>query len=84
MTLSASIRPAPGLLFRPPPRSFLAWALAFSLVATISGIHHVNERVDRAQWPIYDAGFIIWGAAMLLAGFLLLRGSRREMAPQEV
>ncbi|MGB5083498.1 MAG: DUF2243 domain-containing protein [Methylocystis silviterrae] len=54
------------------------------MTATISGIHHVNERVDRAQWPIYDAGFIIWGAAMLLAGFLLLRGSRREMALQEV
>ncbi|WP_018406399.1 DUF2243 domain-containing protein [Methylocystis rosea] len=44
----------------------------------VLGIHHVNERVDRAQWPIYDAGFIIWGAAMLLAGFLLLRGGKAE------
>jgi hypothetical protein len=39
-----------------------------------------GERVDRAQWPIYDAGFIIWGAAMLLAGFLLLRGVRARAA----
>ena len=45
----------------------------------VLGIHHVNERVDRAQWPIYDAGFIIWGAAMLLAGFLLLRGGKAEV-----
>ncbi|WP_232365969.1 hypothetical protein [Methylocystis silviterrae] len=47
----------------------MAWALAFSLVATISGIHHVNERVDRAQWPIYDAGFIFWGAAIVAGQF---------------
>lgn len=46
-------------------------------------IHHVNERVDRALWPIYDAGFIIWGVAMLLIGFLLLRGVRREMPAAE-
>lgn len=46
----------------------------------ILGVHHVNERVDRAQWPIYDAGFIIWGAAMLLVGVLLLRGRTVEAA----
>ncbi len=34
-------------------------------------IHHVNETVDRALWPIYDVGFILWGAVMLLAGLAL-------------
>ena len=44
----------------------------------ILGIHHVNERVDRDQWPIYDAGFIVWGVAMLLMGFALLRSAGRR------
>ena len=39
----------------------------------ILGLHHVNETVPRAQWPLRDAGFLIWGAAMILVGWLLRR-----------
>ncbi len=44
------------------------------------GIHHVNETAPREQWPIWDIGFLIWGAAMLLAGWLLVRAGRRSEA----
>ena len=37
------------------------------------GIHHVNETVPREQWFLWDAGFLIWGAAMLGGGWWLLR-----------
>ena len=95
MTQSASIRPARARAAFPTAAGrrlagalLIGWG-GFNLYDgvinhLVLGIHHVNDRVDRAQWPIYDAGFIIWGAAMLLIGFLLLRGSRRERAPQEV
>ncbi len=46
----------------------------------ILGIHHVNETVPRAQWIYWDVGFLIWGALMLLGGWLLLRAGRRETA----
>jgi uncharacterized membrane protein len=55
---------------------------AFNLVeGTIShhilGLHHVNETVSREYWPYWDLAFLAWGAAMLLAGLLMLRtGSR--------
>jgi uncharacterized membrane protein len=32
------------------------------------GIHHLNETVAREQWVYWDVGFLIWGAAMILAG----------------
>lgn len=41
------------------------------------GIHHVNETVPRAQWIWWDIGFLVWGAAMLIGGWLWLRRSRR-------
>jgi uncharacterized membrane protein len=44
------------------------------------GIHHVNETVPREQWIWWDAGFIAWGAAMLLAGWWLWRSGRRDTA----
>lgn len=44
------------------------------------GLHHVNETVPREQWIYWDLGFLIWGAAMLVAGWLLLRSGRRETA----
>lgn len=37
------------------------------------GIHHVNETVPREQWIYWDVGFLIWGAAMILIGWWLLR-----------
>ena len=37
------------------------------------GLHHVNETVPRDQWIVWDLGFLAWGAAMLIGGFLLMR-----------
>ena len=34
------------------------------------GLHHVRPGADQG---VYDVGFLVWGGAMLLAGFLLLR-----------
>ncbi len=50
----------------------------------ILGIHHVNERAPQAQWLYWDLGFLAWGAAMLLIGWLLLRAGRRETVPHAV
>jgi uncharacterized membrane protein len=44
------------------------------------GIHHVNETVPREQWIYWDLGFLAWGAAMLVGGWLLLRAGRSETA----
>jgi uncharacterized membrane protein len=46
----------------------------------IFGIHHVNETVARDQWIYWDIGFLLWGAAMLAGGWLLLRSGRQETA----
>lgn len=46
----------------------------------ILGIHHVNETVPRAQWIIWDLGFLIWGVAMLGGGWVLLRRGQRATA----
>lgn len=45
------------------------------------GIHHVNERVERAHWLAWDLGFLAWGLAMLLAGLWLLRRARGGRGP---
>lgn len=42
------------------------------------GIHHVNETVPREQWVHWDVGFLLWGAAMLVGGWSLLRAGERE------
>ncbi|MDB5414927.1 MAG: hypothetical protein JWR10_3262 [Rubritepida sp.] len=42
------------------------------------GIHHVNETVSRQYWIWWDLGFLIWGAAMLVGGWFLLRSGRAE------
>jgi uncharacterized membrane protein len=44
------------------------------------GIHHVNETVPREQWIFWDVGFLTWGAAMLMAGWFLLKVGQRETA----
>jgi uncharacterized membrane protein len=44
------------------------------------GIHHVNETVPREQWIYWDMGFLIWGAAMLIGGWLWMRREKRKMA----
>lgn len=58
---------------------------AFNLVEglinhQLLGIHHVNETVPRDQWMYWDMGFLLWGAAMLAGGFVLLRGGKRDTA----
>ena len=66
----------------------LGWGL-FNLVEgiidhQILGLHHVNETVPPEQWLLWDLGFLAWGAAMLVGGWLLLRaGRRRSSAPQQ-
>jgi uncharacterized membrane protein len=42
------------------------------------GIHHVNETVSRGQWKWWDVAFLIWGAAMLIGGWLLARSGEAE------
>jgi uncharacterized membrane protein len=44
------------------------------------GLHHVNETAPPELWPLWDLGFLVWGAAMLVAGWWLLRRGRREVA----
>ena len=59
----------------------LGWGL-FNVVEglinhQLLGIHHVNEIVPESQRLYYDNGFLIWGAAMLVAGWLLYRSGKR-------
>lgn len=44
----------------------------------ILGLHHVNETVPRQQWIYWDIGFLIWGAAMLVGGWVLLKTGKRS------
>ncbi|MGN7751104.1 DUF2243 domain-containing protein [Sinorhizobium sp. 22678] len=44
----------------------------------ILGLHHVNETVPRDQWVYWDTGFLLWGASMLIAGWVLYRSGKRE------
>jgi uncharacterized membrane protein len=46
----------------------------------ILGIHHVNETVPVDQWIYWDMGFLLWGALMLMGGWLLLQAGKRETA----
>lgn len=44
----------------------------------ILGVHHVNETVPRDQWLLWDIGFTVWGIAMIVAGWLIVRAGQRE------
>jgi uncharacterized membrane protein len=65
--------------------------LGFGLFNTVEGlvshqllgIHHVNELGPRAQWIVWDMGFILWGVTMLVAGWRITRAGRREMEARE-
>ena len=46
------------------------------------GIHHVNETAPREQWIYWDVAFLLWGAAMLVGGWLLLKAGQRETPAQ--
>jgi uncharacterized membrane protein len=44
------------------------------------GIHHVNETVPREYWPIWDIAFTLWGAGMIIIGWMVMRAGQREMS----
>ena len=46
----------------------------------ILGLHHVNETAPPEQWIYWDIAFLIWGAAMLAGGWLMLKAARRATA----
>jgi uncharacterized membrane protein len=59
--------------------ALLGWGL-FNVVEGIVdhlllGIHHVNETAPREQWLWWDLAFLLWGAAMIVGGWRLWRGS---------
>ncbi|MDB5841911.1 MAG: hypothetical protein JWQ23_3863 [Herminiimonas sp.] len=45
-------------------------------------IHHVNETVPMDQWIYWDIGFLVWGAAMLIGGWALLKAGTRDTRDQ--
>ena len=67
------------------PGTFLMGFGIFNLVEGIIdhhllGLHHVNETVPREQWIYWDLAFLVWGAAMLIGGWALLKAGQRETA----
>jgi uncharacterized membrane protein len=58
---------------------------AFNLVEGVIdhhllGLHHVNETAPPERWIYWDVGFLLWGAAMLIGGIVLLRSARAVRA----
>jgi uncharacterized membrane protein len=49
----------------------------------ILGIHHVNELVAPDHRVYWDAGFLIWGAAMSIIGAMLMRSGREDMQARQ-
>lgn len=62
--------------------------LGFGLFNLVEGVvdhhllklHHVNETVPADHWIYWDIGFLIWGAAMVVGGWLLFRAGQHETA----
>jgi uncharacterized membrane protein len=44
----------------------------------VLGVHHVNELAPLSQRIYWDIAFLVWGAAMLVGGWALLRSGQRE------
>jgi uncharacterized membrane protein len=44
----------------------------------ILGIHHVNETVSETKRPYWDLAFLLWGLAMIGAGWALMSRGKRE------
>jgi uncharacterized membrane protein len=71
-----------------PKLLFAAMLIGFGLFNVVEGIvdhhllelHHVNEIVPREQWIYWDIGFLIWGAAMLIGGWMLYKAGKREIS----
>ena len=43
------------------------------------GIHHVNELVAVENRIYWDIGFLAWGAAMFIIGWILMRSGKEDM-----
>jgi len=41
-------------------------------------VHHVNELIERRYWIYWDVGFLLWGLAMFIIGFWLMRRGQRQ------
>jgi uncharacterized membrane protein len=59
--------------------ALVGWGL-FNLVEGavnhhLLGLHHVRPGPDEF---LYDIGFLAWGAVMLIVGFVMIRGARRN------
>jgi len=60
--------------------------MGFGLFNVVEGIvdhhvlalHHVNETVPPGQWIYWDVGFLVWGTAMLFAGWRLLKAGKHD------
>ena len=54
-----------------------------SLLTTL-GLHHVNETVPPDEWIYWDLGFLLWGVAMRIGGWALVRATQeRKKIPTE-
>jgi len=47
------------------------------------GIPHVNEQVDIESRVHWDVAFLVWGAAMLVIGWMLKRSVEEEMRSRQ-
>jgi uncharacterized membrane protein len=43
------------------------------------GVHHVNELVPADQRIFWDIGFLVWGAAMFIGGWMLKRSGQNDV-----
>jgi len=60
----------------------LGWGI-FNLVEGVVdhellGVHHVNELVPQDQRVYWDIGFLAWGFAMLVGGWVVMQAGQRE------
>lgn len=44
----------------------------------VLGLHHVNETAPREHWIYWDLGFLAWGAAMIVGGWVLYKAGQRQ------
>jgi uncharacterized membrane protein len=44
----------------------------------ILGVHHVNELVAHSQRIYWDMGFLLWGLAMIMIGWQLIKSGKQE------
>jgi uncharacterized membrane protein len=70
---------SPKLLFATMLMGFGTFNLVEGIVDHhLLGLHHVNETVSPEQWVYWDVGFLVWGAAMLIGGWLVWYQGKRD------